>query len=594
MQRGNWLVAGALGAFVLAVSADAVTRVGTSGPDVLRGSRSADQLYGRAGSDRLLGLSGDDLLDGGPGSDLVVGGTGVDLLIGGRGADLLRARDGGVDVLRCSGGKDTAVVDLTDAVRGCEVVRRPAVPPPPEPSPPPLSAVALENQKPGTPGWSSFGAELTGAIEGYTRASAVPGDELTFHVSAEPSESYRIRVFRMGWYGGVGARLVACLPGCGDSSSARSEPTPIPQTGGLVHAGWPVAQRLVIPRDWVSGYYLVHYALTSGANAGDTTASFFILKEAPGDPRARFLVHVGASTWQAYNGWGGGSLYEFNSPGERRAAKVSFDRPMTSPGLTQALAWDIPLVRFLERHGYDVAYQADVDTARDPTTLEGRALVAVAGHNEYWTKEVRDAFERAKAAGIDLAFFGANAAYWQIRYEDDYRTIVGYKSASGDPETDPQLETDLFRALVPPRYECGLMGVQHQGGLLDWPTMGDYTVVATDDPWLAAGGLAPGDVVKGVVSREVDTIPGWRTPEDACGNTVTVLFHRELGGDTLGDADAVRFTAPSGATVFASGSHQFVWGLEDVSELREWVPEGIVDPRLQRFAEAMLADMLED
>ena len=106
--------------------------------------------------------------------------------------------------------------------------------------------------------------------------------------------------------------------------------------------------------------------------------------------------------------------------------------------------------------------------------------------------------------------------------------------------------------------------------------------------------MAPGDVVKSVVSREVDTIPGRLTPEDACGNRVAVLFHRELGGDTLGDADAVRFTAQSGATVFASGSHQFAWGLEDVPELREFVPEGMVDPRLQRFAEAMFADMLGD
>ena len=198
--------------------------------------------------------------------------------------------------------------------------------------------------------------------------------------------------------------------------------------------------------------------------------------------------------------------------------------------------------------------------------------------NEYWAKTVRDAFERAKASGTDLAFFGANAAYWQIRYEEDYRTIVGYKSASSDPETDPQLETDLFRALVPPRYECALMGIQHQGGILDWPTVGDYTVAATGDPWLEAAGLVFGDVVKSVVSREVDTIPGWLTPEDWCGNRLTVLFHRELGGDTTGDADAVRFTAPSGAKVFASGSHQFAWGLEDVPELREWVPEGVVDP----------------
>jgi N,N-dimethylformamidase beta subunit-like, C-terminal len=114
---------------------------------------------------------------------------------------------------------------------------------------------------------------------------------------------------------------------------------------------------------------------------------------------------------------------------------------------------------------------------------------------------------------------------------------------------------------------------------------------ANDDPWLRAAGLAAGDEVKGIVSREVDTIPGHLTAADSCGNRLTVLFHRELGGDTRGNADAVRFTAPSGARVFASGSHEFAWGLAEVAEVGE-IPRGLVDPRLQRFVQAMLTDML--
>ena len=93
------------------------------------------------------------------------------------------------------------------------------------------------------------------------------------------------------------------------------------------------------------------------------------------------------------------------------------------------------------------------------------------------------------------------------------------------------------------------------------------------------------------MSREVDTIPGGQSAESSCGNNLTVLFHRELGTAESGDADAVRFTAPSGAKVFASGSHQFVWGLEDVPEV-ERMRHGIVDPRLQAFVRAMLDDML--
>ena len=589
MKTVRKLAVVALAALTLAVPAAAVTVLGTTAAETIYGTGRGDTIDARGGNDRIYSFAGNDVLTGGPGADRIEAGSGN---------DLVRVRDGRRDVVGCGPGRDTAVVDSGDVVRGCEVVRRPASPPPlppTSPSPPASgpSPVALENQKPGTPGWATIGVAPGRAIEGYTVPSAAPGETISFQVSAEPEASYRILVYRIGWYGGVGARLVVCLPGCESSAGAETRAMPAATGLGLVHAGWPESHTLAIPGDWVSGYYLVHYLLTSGPYAGNSSVSWFLLREGAGR-RAPLLVQAGASTWQAYNGWGGGgSLYPFNSPGGNRAAKVAFDRPVERQSLKRAFEWDAPLVMFLERSGYDLAYQADLDTARDPGTLEGRKAILVAGHNEYWAKAVRDGFERARAAGTSLAFFGANAAYWQVRYEDDFRTLVGYKSATWDPETDPQLETDLFRALVPPRYECGLMGIQHQGGDLAWPVHGDYTVPpsAATDPWLKAAGLVPGDVLKGIVSREVDTIPGHLTAADSCGNKLTVLFHRELGGDTLGNADAVRFTAPSGARVFASGSHEFAWGLAEVPGVSE-IPEGLVDPRLQRFVRAMLDDML--
>lgn len=571
-------------ALALAVPAAAVTVLGTNAAETIYGTARADAIDAKAGDDRVFAFAGNDVVTGGPGADRIEAGLGN---------DVVHARDGRRDVIGCGPGRDTAVVDARDVVRGCELVQRPAAPPPPPPPPPPApSPVALENQKPGTPGWATIGVAPGRAIEGYTVPSALTGETISFHVSAEPEASYRILVYRIGWYGGAGARLVACLPGCDASAGAETRPVPPATSLGLVHAGWPASQGLAIPGDWVSGYYLVHYLLTSGPYAGNSSVSWLLLREGAGR-RAPLLVQAGASTWQAYNGWGGGSLYPFNSPGGNRAAKVAFDRPVERQSLKRAFEWDAPLVMFLERSGYDLAYQADLDTARDPSTLEGRKAILVAGHNEYWAKAVRDGFERARAAGTSLALFGANAAYWQVRYEDDFRTLVGYKSAAWDPETDPQLETDLFRALVPPRYECGLMGIQHQGGGLQWAARGDYTVPdgAARDPWLVAAGLAPGDVVMGIVSREVDTIPGHLSAADSCGNKLTVLFHRELGGDTLGNADAVRFTAPSGAKVFASGSHEFAWGLAEVPGVSE-IPRGLVDARLQRFVRAMLDDML--
>lgn len=589
-KQAGRVAAAATVMLVFAVGTAAAARVGgTPGRDTVRGTPNADSIYGRGGDDRIFGLGGADFLHGG---------IGADRLWGGAGADRLVSRDGAQDMVVCGSGRDVAIVDLLDLVHvSCEDVRRPqtstdAKPTDAKPTEP--APIVGENERPGTPGWASFDQAPGRSIEGYTSPSAAPGDVLTFHVSTMPEALYRILVYRVGFYGGVGARRVACLPSCDGAAEGREQSIPPASPEGLVHAGWPVSQQLQVAADWVSGYYFAHFQLASGPYVGRVTTTWFLVRETPGARKAAILVQASPTTWQAYNGWGGGSLYEFNSPAGRRAAKVAFDRPYEQPLEQRPESLEVPLVRFLERNGYDVAYQADVDTARYPESLVGRKIVAVAGHSEYWSKGMRDSFEAARDAGVDLAFFGANAAYWQIRYEDDFRTIVGYKNPAWDPETDPALETDLFRALAPPRHECALMGIQHAGGTLQWPTDGDYTVTeeATRDPWLRRAGLAAGDTLRGVVSREVDTIPGNQSAESSCGNRLTVLFHRELGTAESGDADAVRFTAPSGAKVFASGSHQFVWGLEDVPEV-ERMRHGIVDARLQAFVRTMLDDMID-
>jgi Ca2+-binding RTX toxin-like protein len=573
------VAATAIAALTLAVPASAVTVVGTQAGETIHGTARADDIRARGGNDRIFAAAGRDFIDGGAGSDRIDAGAGN---------DLVRARDRARDVVSCGPGQDRAIVDTLDVVRGCEAVIRPSLRAPTTPSP-----IAVENARPGSPGWARFELAPKGTIEGYTEPSAAPGETLTFHVSTDPEADYRIAIYRMGYYDGAGARLAACLPSCEGRAHGQPERSPSASAEGLVHAGWPDSQRLDVPGDWVSGYYLVHFVLMSGPQEGKATTTWFILREAPETKRAPILVQASPTTWQAYNGWGGGSLYEFNSPDGRRATKIAFDRPYDQPLEQRPEALELPLVRFLERNGYDVAYQADVDTARDPGSLDRRKLIAVAGHSEYWSKEMRDGFERARAAGTNLAFFAANAAYWQVRFEENFRTIVGYKSAAADPETDPRRETTMFRELVPPRYECELMGVQHAGGTLAWTMGGDYTVseAAAGDPWIRAAGLHPGDVLSGIVSREVDTIPGNQSALDSCGNRLTVLFHRELGTAEQGDADAVKFIAPSGAKVFASGSHQFVWGLEDVPEV-ERMSHNLVDPRLQAFARAMLDDML--
>jgi len=384
---------------------------------------------------------------------------------------------------------------------------------------------------------------------------------------------------------------VACLPTCSSDDEGRSYGVPAPDVNGEVDAGWPVTDQLTVPSDWVSGYYLVDYVLTSGAEAGRAAIGYVIVR-APSSRQTPVLVQVPVNTWQAYNVWGGRSLYDDQSVGGRRATYVSFERPYLwepEPG-GLPLEWEYPLVRFLERDGYDVSYQTDVDTDANPDSLLQHRLVITAGHGEYWSKSIRDAFDAARDKGVNLAFMGANTGYWQSRYTDDRRTIVAYKSTY-DPEPDPALKTTMFRALVPPRLECALLGIQFQANRLNFPP-GDYTVQpgAIGDPWFAGTGFDAGGVVKGVVSVETDTIPGTQSAENSCGHKLTVFFHLDRGGDQAGNADAIRYTADSGARVFASGSMTFAWGLDDYPSNPDETP-GLVDSRLQRFVANMFDDL---
>jgi hypothetical protein len=417
--------------------------------------------------------------------------------------------------------------------------------------------------------------------------SVEPGETLALHVAASEQARYRVEVYRLGWYRGLGGRRVACLPGCDADKPALlapSRPAPDPATG-VVRAGWPVTDTVGVSPLWVSGYYEARLVLTAGAHAGQSSPVYFVVRE----PRLRasaIVVQVPVNTWQAYNSWGGKSLYGFSSDGGVAANRVSFDRPYASdrPG-NQAtpLEWEIQTVRFLEREGYDVSYQTDADTDRDPGSLLRHRLAITVGHGEYWTKGERDAFDAARDQGTNLAFMGANTAYWQVRYEDDGRTLVGYKSVA-DPIADPALKTMLFRALSPPRYECALLGVQHSGG----HGQTDYTVTAAGaaDPWLQGTGLAAGATLSNLVGREVDRVPGPYVPQECMIPGLAVLFHHE-GPST--QADAVRYTAPSGARVFAGGSLQLGWGLDD-SGLGDHYPAH-ADPRVQQFMRNALDDL---
>jgi hypothetical protein len=448
-----------------------------------------------------------------------------------------------------------------------------------------INPIVAENERPGTTAWQG---RLVSGVELYgTEITAAPGDQIHLHVSTDLR--YRIVVYRLGWYGGTGARQVACLPSCagdeqGHLQGGADTPASQPQ-----RANWPVTDVVQTGEDWTSGYYLVEAVLAGRPAVPLVATTYFVLRQSTTAPPSQILVHVPVNTWEAYNSWGGRSLYNFTM---ERAYRVSFERPFDHQAATP-LWWEIQLVRFLEREGYDVSYATDIDTDANPWSLFEHRLVIVAGHDEYWTLAIRNAFESALAAGTNLAFMGSNDAYWNVKYEDGGQTIFTYKSMY-DPNPDVTTKTAMFREIGRP--ECLLEGVQHADiRVLDHPL--DYTVTSAgaSDPWLQGTGFLAGDRIAGVVGREHDTLtgyPGCVKPGE------TVLFHYDGGGVDL-NGDAIRYTAPSGARVFASGAQEFSWALDSWRSDDTLAPSSPVgsdrsapvDARVQQFMRNALDDL---
>src|SRR6516162_7306518 len=401
--------------------------------------------------------------------------------------------------------------------------------------------VQRENSRPGTPGWeipASAGTVITGYA---SETSVAPGQSFHLHVAAPPGSRYRVLVYRLGWYGGVGARLIMCVPGCRSSQAAIAQPRPTTagSVTGLFRAPWRVTDRVEIPADAVSGYYEAKLEIVGGAYAGAVGSVPLIVRQSPVAPASAVLVQVPVNTWEAYNRWGGKSLYQFGT--SMHAVEVSFDRPFDQQQFSSMVGkLELPWVRFLERNGIDVSYQTDVDTDRAPGSLLHHRLVFAIGHDEYWTQRMRDAFNRALALSSNL-MFGSDSADWRMRYAAGRRTIVEWRDPTIDPVHNLRLDNGFFTTFGEP--ECKLMGVQHPWAAqrdLTAPATSYQVVGASSDPWLAAAGLAHGDVIPGVVGYEWDSL----IPGCFAGQVVPLMTALIPGSDGVPhSADMVRATA---------------------------------------------------
>jgi hypothetical protein len=426
------------------------------------------------------------------------------------------------------------------------------------------------------------------SIEGYAWATSVTaGNILSFSVSTT-APYFTIDVYRLGWYQGAGARLIKTISNTPGKFYAM--PRMDSQTG-LINPNWPAAFRLQPDTTWTSGIYLIKLT----ASTGEQSYIPFTVTSA----RASDFVFVHAeNTSQAYNAWGGKSLYEFNSSHQQRAYKVSFDRPLDrNTGAGDVLNWEYPMIRWIERNGYDVSYVSDVDVHVRPSLLRNHQAILLVGHSEYWTKEMRDHVEAAVGQGVNLGVFGANTMGWQIRYEPQPfgsppladRVIVCYKRATLDPlhGGDNSHVTVAFNSPPLNRPEQTILGVMYNG----YNSHRDFPWVVSDaSHWLLAGtGLKNGESIPHIVGYEYDALSSAFPvpPGDHSISSSPVIGANGIQST----ANSTIYTAASGARVFASGSMQWSWGLDSYAASNAPHPN-CVNPHIQLITQNLFQNFL--
>ena len=513
----------------------------------------------------------------------------------------------------------------------------------------PANRIVAENCKTGNPSteWDVHAAGDP-TIQGFsTDMSVNVGDRVDFKVRTD-SPKYRVDIYRLGWYQGLGARLASTVRPTVSLPQAQPDCLTDPTVRLLDCGNWAVSASWQVPSDAVSGVYIARLVREDdspgtwrvegsllppstkppaaphayGASGNGT------LRNALKEPRASHIVFVvrddsskadvvfqtSDPAWTAYNRWGGSNTYSSHFMGattgsELRAFKVSYNRPLsnreyTRHAVNQIFNAEYPMIRWLERNGYDVAYLAGVDSDRRGQQIRNHRLFLSVGHDEYWSGAQRKHVEAARDAGVNLAFLSGNEVFWKIRYEPSvdgsktpYRTLVCYKETHSDMKIDPK--RDEWTGTWRDSRWFNPEGAQPENALMG--TI--FTVNAyRNDPLLVparygkmrfwrnteVAALKEGEVAvlgQGILGHEwdEDLDNGFRPPGIVHLSETTidnVQYIQDFG--TVYDSGSAThhltlYRAKSGALVFGAGTVQYSWGLDNFHDTWTGLPTDVVN-----------------
>jgi len=452
-----------------------------------------------------------------------------------------------------------------------------------------INPIIIENRRPGSIRWQQglpgfrMADDINSQIKGYASLTSVNrGGSITFCVSVNPSQTYTMDIYRIGWYDGLGGRLMKSL---GPLEAVRQPPARVDAVTGMATCAWPPAYTLEVPMTWTSGMYVVQ--LTNA----DNYQNYILFVVRDDARRSELLFQQSVTTYQAYNNYVGDgtykSLYDYNSTDGRRAHQVSFDRPYNksandvSGGAGDFFSWDVQMVRWLEKSGYDVSYSTNVDThATGARLLDHKGFLSV-GHDEYWSQEMYEAVWAAREAGVNLGFFGADDIGFRVRFEPSVegvpnRVLVCYKDERLDPGQPKTIGWG-------PEAQQALMGI-HFGGMVD-PFGPQFPYVVTNSRhWVYRNtGFRDGDQATHIVGYEFDNCnSGLPLPANLHYKVLSQSPVIQTDG-VSGLGNSVIYQAPSGAWVFAAGTIEWAFGLDSYGESK-----GRADARIQRMTANIL------
>lgn len=389
------------------------------------------------------------------------------------------------------------------------------------------------------------------------------GDTFRFHISTSITD-FALKLYKLGNQ----KILVATFDHVQGGTSM------LPDSSYWYGCKWPVSYSLKIPNAWTPGVYVAEFPITNGNGQ-----IVFCVKALILGTYSNVCLKMSVNTWEAYNNFGGKSLYGFNSTGGKASAKVSFNRPND---MSSYFIWENKMVSWLDSQGIPVEFTTNIELYKNPNELNNYRVLIFVGHDEYWSHGERTQLEQFMARGGNIMILSGNTCWWQVRFEDDARTMVCYKDRNLDPLNGKVDSLVTVNWYAPPvnEPENMLTGVSwRNGGYVNSGNMlpfvlgyGDYTIYNSqhwvyketqllDGQSFGHSGPIVGYETDGALYTWINGIPTVTGADKTPMNFKILAISPAMFNAAINHATSGIYFMPGGGTVFNAATTGWVYGL---------------------------------